>query len=156
MLDQLQSEQGARFLKKRNRNIILLVEDDIPLHDDFCWMTLGQIKKLIHTDNTVNMDTRTVISGISYGNFQSDVVDFYSLYLLFDTGKGNKFSKGILKSLLDSENSLHSLDDILSWLTQLKCSYELVTKSIPSNAIKSAAGQETIMKFMPITTSTSR
>jgi len=134
LLDQLQSEQGARFLKKRNRNIILLVEDDIPLHDDFRWMTLGQIKKLIHTDNTVNMDTRTVISGISYGNFQSDVVDFYNS-ISFDTGKDNKFSKGLLKSLLDCENSLHSLDNILSWLTQLKCSYELLTESIPLNKV---------------------
>jgi len=134
LLDQLQSEQGARFLKKRNRNIILLVEDDIPLHDDFRWMTLGQIKKLIHTDNMVNMDTRTVISGISYGNFQSDVVDFYNS-ISFDTGKDNKFNKGLLKSLLDCENSLRSLDDILSWLTQLKCSYELMAESIPLNKV---------------------
>jgi len=130
LLDQLQSEQGARFLKKRNRNIILHVEDEIPVHDDFCWMTLGQIKKLIHTDNTVNMDTRTVISGISYGNFQSDVADFYNS-VSPDTGKENTFSKGLLKSLIDCENSLYSFDDILSWLTQLKCEYELVTDHVP-------------------------
>ena len=66
MLDQLQSEQGARFLKKRNRNIILKLEKEIEVHEDFIWLTLAQIKTLIQQDNLVNMDTRTVISGISF------------------------------------------------------------------------------------------
>ena len=43
LLDQLQSEQGARFLKKRNRNIIIEVNSDINVKEDFCWLTLGQI-----------------------------------------------------------------------------------------------------------------
>ena len=29
LLDQLQSEQGGRFLKKRNRNIIITVDEEI-------------------------------------------------------------------------------------------------------------------------------
>lgn len=37
LLDQLQSEQGARFLKKRNRNIIIKVDEDIPVYDNFIW-----------------------------------------------------------------------------------------------------------------------
>ena len=57
ILDQLQSEQGARFLRKRNRNIIIKVESDVELHEDFRWMTLGQIKELMRYDNMVNMDT---------------------------------------------------------------------------------------------------
>src|SRR3990167_8887293 len=68
LLDQLQSEQCARFLKKRNRNIIIEVTSDIEVKEDFCWLTLGQIKQLLTFDNVVNMDTRTVISGIPYGN----------------------------------------------------------------------------------------
>ena len=59
LLDQLQSEQGARFLQKRNRNIIIQVFDNIEVKDNFIWLTLGQIKKLITKDNLVNMDTRT-------------------------------------------------------------------------------------------------
>ena len=68
LLDQLQSEQGARFLRKRNRNIIveLLDNEKIEPHDDFRWLTIGQIKELIKLDNIVNMDTRTVLSGINY------------------------------------------------------------------------------------------
>ncbi len=62
--DQIQSEQSARFYRKRNRNIILLVNKDIELYPNFRWMTLGQIKQLMKIRNLVNMDTRTVISGI--------------------------------------------------------------------------------------------
>ena len=66
--DRVQSEQGSRFLKKRNRNIILLLDEDavndLEIYPNFKWMTLGQIKELMKEDNLVNMDTRTVLSGV--------------------------------------------------------------------------------------------
>ncbi|WP_195515300.1 NDP-hexose 2,3-dehydratase family protein [Paraclostridium bifermentans] len=62
--DQIQSEQSSRFYKKRNRNIIIIIDDEIEIYSNFRWMTLGQIKSLMEIDNLVNMDTRTVISGI--------------------------------------------------------------------------------------------
>lgn len=64
VLDQLQSEQGARFLRKRNRNIIIKVDGQIEAGEDFRWLTLGQIKRLMRCDNTVNMDARTVLSAL--------------------------------------------------------------------------------------------
>ena len=67
--DQIQSEQGSRFYQKRNRNIIILIDYDIAIPDNYKWMTLGQIKKLIEIDNLVNMDTRTVLSGIPFAVF---------------------------------------------------------------------------------------
>ncbi len=114
LLDQLQSEQGARFLKKRNRNIIIKVDDDIEVYDNYIWLTLGQIKKLCMFDNIVNMDTRTVISGIPFP----------------DTGylDGND-SIGI--SFLDESNSKNTTTDIISWMTALKCKYELSVSQIP-------------------------
>lgn len=66
IVDQIQSEQSSRFLGKRNRNIIIVVNDDIDVLDSHKWMTLGQIKQLMHYDNLVNMDTRTVISCIPF------------------------------------------------------------------------------------------
>lgn len=67
ILDQLQSEQSSRFLKKRNRNMLIRVEEEIPLLPSHRWMTLGQIKELAcNHDNLVNMDTRTVLSGIPF------------------------------------------------------------------------------------------
>ena len=44
---------------------------DIEVKEDFCWLTLGQIKQLLTFDNVINMDTRTVISGIPYGDLNT-------------------------------------------------------------------------------------
>lgn len=66
VVDQIQSEQSSRFLGKRNRNIIIMVNEDIEVLPSHRWMTLGTIKRLMKTDNLVNMDTRTVLSCIPW------------------------------------------------------------------------------------------
>jgi len=67
LADALQSEHGAWFYRKVNRNMIVEVTEDVPVGDDFCWLTLGQIGRLLRADNVVNMDTRTVLSGAPMG-----------------------------------------------------------------------------------------
>ena len=62
--DQIQSEQASRFYKKRNRNMIIMINEEFEVYPNFRWMTLGQIKQLMRIDNLVNMDTRTVLSGL--------------------------------------------------------------------------------------------
>lgn len=62
--DQIQSEQATRFYKKRNRNMIMIVDEEFEIYPNYKWMTLGQIKKMMAVDNLVNMDTRTVLSGL--------------------------------------------------------------------------------------------
>jgi oxidase EvaA len=128
LLDQLQSEQGARFVKKRNRNIIIKTNEDIPVYEDFIWLTLGQIKKLISMDNLINMDTRTVISGIPFGSFESHTVNFFNT--IGNKGK-SEFEKGMLLSALSDNQSINSFDDIIGWFTELKCKYELQINQIP-------------------------
>ncbi|REE99043.1 oxidase EvaA [Thermomonospora umbrina] len=61
--DVLQQEQGSWFLHKRNRNIIVEVDEEVPVLPGFCWLTGEQIGELILIDNLVNMDTRTVLAG---------------------------------------------------------------------------------------------
>lgn len=60
----LQSEEGARFWKKNNLNVILEAEEhelnEIP--SEFCWMTLYQLKELLLKDNIVNVCARSVLS----------------------------------------------------------------------------------------------
>lgn len=136
LLDQLQSEQGARFLRKRNRNIIIKINSEIELTSDFCWLTLGQLKKLMLIDNIVNMDTRTVISGISYGSFNSNIVDFYKVLLQNKNFSINSFELSMLDSLLNSENAKYSISDIISWLTNLKAFAELNVTPIPLNTVE--------------------
>ncbi|MBQ5453604.1 MAG: NDP-hexose 2,3-dehydratase family protein, partial [Bacteroidales bacterium] len=116
ILDQLQSEQGARFLRKRNRNIIIKVDEDVPLLPDFRWMTLGQIKELIHEDNMVNMDTRTVLSGLKISDY---VTPLDGLNGMSELGRG----------LILSSSTNHNYTAIrghLSWLTSLKSKYDLI------------------------------
>lgn len=62
IVDQIQSEQSARFWGKRNRNIIIEIEEEIEVLTNYRWMTLPQIKELMKINNLVNMDTRTVLS----------------------------------------------------------------------------------------------
>ncbi len=132
LLDQLQSEQGARFLKKRNRNIIVEVEpnEKLDIPSNFQWMTLGQIKDLIKYDNLINMDTRTVISGISFGSYSSQTIEFFST--LNEQQGLNKF---LLNSILNNEFHLNDYDRIFSWITNLKSKYELNVKSKNLNQI---------------------
>lgn len=66
VVDQIQSEQSSRFYKKRNRNMIIYIEDEVEELPSHHWMTLGQIKQLMRYDNLVNMDTRTVLSCIPF------------------------------------------------------------------------------------------
>ena len=126
LLDQLQSEQGARFLKKRNRNIIIKINDDIPVKPNFIWLTLAQIKQLMQYDDLINMDSRTVISGIPFGNYDEDVVEFFN-YLQRSTV--NTFAKEFFKSALTFAKAHHSTDDLISRITHFKSVYDLyVTK----------------------------
>ena len=67
VVDQIQSEQSSRFLKKRNRNLIIDIgNEEIEVLDSHKWMTIGQVKRLMAIDNLVNMDTRTVLSCIPF------------------------------------------------------------------------------------------
>lgn len=123
LVDQLQSEQGARFLHKRNRNIIVEVDEneEIEVKEGFIWLSLKQVKELMSYPNVLNMDTRTVISCITYGNYSEHSLKLMSLLL-----ENNKeISDDYLYSVLSSENHLHELQDIIQWITSLKFKYEL-------------------------------
>lgn len=128
LIDQLQSEQGARFLRKRNRNMIIKVEDDIEVLENFLWLTLGQIKELMRHDNVVNMDTRTVISGIPLGDFSEDSVNAISAFSNLNL---TPFTEGLLNSSAYDAKSINSLNDIILFITEHKCNYELEVNKIP-------------------------
>lgn len=134
IIDQLQSEQGARFYKKRNRNIILEVEAGISESNNFIWVTLGQIKELLKIDNLINMDTRTVISSINFSQFsENQLLEFFGDKVsALDESRENP----LLASFSANEDSVHSMSEIHSWLTELKSQYELDSKLINLNQIQ--------------------
>jgi oxidase EvaA len=61
VFDQLQTEQGGRFYRKRNRNMLVETKENVDVHDDYRWMNLNEIGALLHIDNFVNMDSRSVL-----------------------------------------------------------------------------------------------
>lgn len=134
LLDQLQSEQGGRFLMKRNRNIIIHVEEDLPIYDNFIWLTLGHIKELMRFDNLVNMDTRTVISGIHYGEFDDEIVE--SLQYLITRESTITADNGFFKSAITSKNTVNNVTDIFHFLTDIKSKYDLFVDKISLNEVK--------------------
>jgi len=118
IVDQLHSEQGSRFLKKRNRNTIIYVEDEIKLNDNFLWLTLGQLNKLIQLNNVVNMDSRTVLSCIQYFN-ESQINEAPILSL-----KNKIFLNSYIEGFC-----MNSIEDILMFVTSQKFKKSLqVTK----------------------------
>lgn len=132
IIDQLQSEQGARFLHKRNRNIIVEIEakTDIEVYKNFTWLTLGQIKELLDYPNVVNMDTRTVISGVQYGSYTESNLRLLSAFNLLNTETG-KYSDSFLYSILSRNNHFNEKQQIIQWLTALKFKYEISVSRIP-------------------------
>ncbi|NTU74002.1 NDP-hexose 2,3-dehydratase [Candidatus Roizmanbacteria bacterium] len=135
LLDQLQSEQGARFLRKRNRNMIVEVEGEVSLHDNFIWMTLGQLKQMLHYDNIVNMDTRTVISGIPFGDYPAQLLELYGAFESI-ASSSSEYERNLLRSSLDRDTHLHETEQIISWITRQKALYELDVSRIPLKDVR--------------------
>ncbi|MGO4424488.1 NDP-hexose 2,3-dehydratase family protein, partial [Streptomyces sp. MCAF7] len=109
LADALQSEHGSWFYRKSNRNMIVEALDDVPLYDDFCWLTLGQINELLHQDLVINMDARTVLSCMpEYGQ---------------QLGTEHGPSAG--------ERALHTDAELRSWFTGERSRRELRVERVP-------------------------
>lgn len=125
VLDQLQSEQGARFFRKRNRNMIVRLRDDavVPVLDNFMWLTLGQIRQLLRRDNIVNMNTRSVLASVQPGS-ASEADRWASIHPSTRSASWGPFEDELLQSLLPG-NTHASDDDLISWFTDLKTQSDL-------------------------------
>jgi oxidase EvaA len=121
LVDSLQSEQGSWFLRKLNRNIVAEAVDDLPLADNFCWLTVGQIHRLLRRPNVVNMDARTVFS---------------CLPLSAPTDEGDDF-RAVLRRSITGPAAYHGLADVTSWLTDVRFRRELVQEVVPLDAVSS-------------------
>jgi len=108
LADVLQSEQGAWFYQKQNRNIIVEVTGDIELLDGFCWLTLGQLHRLLSVDDLVNMDSRTVLSCLPFSGIE--------LWAALAPG-ADRFQSGLITSISGAGGALHATGQIRSWIT---------------------------------------
>lgn len=128
LVDQLQSEQGAFFLRKRNRNMIVHIEDDVALHDDFRWATLGQLNTLLRKDNLVNMDSRTVLSCIPFVETRYKLPEPSAKH---DDISQRGFRRALLDSLFGRGRTMHDTAELISWFTELKTQCEIAVCAHP-------------------------
>lgn len=120
LADVLQSEHGAWFLRKCNRNMIVEVVDDVPLEPDFCWLTFGQISELLHRDNLVNMDARTVLACAPViGDRPAD------------GAVGTAMAVALARSREPGAGALHSDAQLLSWLTAERSRQDVTVRTLP-------------------------
>lgn len=141
LIDQLQTEQGGRFLQKRNRNIVIRVKEEIEVLPDFCWLTLGEIKKLLEIDNFVNMDARSVISTIPLID-DALIAELHT----YDWEEGenivingidlNSLNRDLITSVCCEKGRSKTTDQIISWYTNLKVNYELKVETISLSQLK--------------------
>lgn len=63
-----QSEEGGRFFKEQNLNIIVEVGDEFPIEvqDNYCWMTLNQMLNFVSYNNYLNIAARSLLSAVSF------------------------------------------------------------------------------------------
>jgi oxidase EvaA len=123
VVDVLQSEQGAWFYHKRNRNVVIELDSDVDAGEDFCWLTLGQLNRLLLVDNLVNMDARTVLSCLP------------AWYRNSTSSASGEFGWAIGASSDRSVGSLHPTPEVLSWITRMHTEHELVTGRVPLRGI---------------------
>lgn len=67
LVDSLQSEQGAWFWRKHNRNMVVEPVGEVAEHPDFRWIALRTVRRLLRVDHLVNMDTRSVLGCLPPG-----------------------------------------------------------------------------------------
>ncbi len=118
LVDGLQSEQGSWFLSKRNRNMVVEVTGDVEPRSDFCWLTLGQIKRLLRRDNVINMNTRSILALLSYTAPEDGI-------------EGDDYRGSVLRSLSGVHAPHAPLQDAVTRLTEAKARNEVIRKRIP-------------------------
>ncbi|GHH39501.1 NDP-hexose 2,3-dehydratase family protein [Lentzea cavernae] len=122
--DVRQSEQGAWFYQKRNRNMIVSVSEDVELLDGFCWLTLGQVHRLLLLDDLINMDARTVLSCLPFTGAGEL------------SGAGDGFRDVVARSCGPAVPGVHSEDEILRWITDVRTRTEVRTRLIPLHEVR--------------------
>lgn len=130
IVDQIQSEQSSRFYKKRNRNIIIYLEDEeLEILESHMWMTLGQIKELMKIDNLVNMDTRTVLSCIPFKRSNCKQMEIEEMEKYF-------YDKALFKSIFESESE-EVLHKLFSRINDCKMYRKESSRLVPLKSMKS-------------------
>lgn len=126
LVNQLQSEQGTRFFRKRNRNMIVRVpsDDRLELRDNYHWVTLHQLGQLSDIDNVVNMDSRSVLSAIRFVSFGEPG--------WVPEAQGTTFSTAVFESSIAPDSAAnHEFESVVAWFADMRARYRLSASLVP-------------------------
>jgi oxidase EvaA len=125
LADVRQSEHGAWFYHKRNRNMLVEVTDEVEVLDGFRWLTGEELGRLFAVDNLINMDTRTVLACLPMtgtGPQDAPIVP-------------TPFAAAVAGSMAGVGGSRHTLDEVLRWLTDVRSRREVLVRPIALGAV---------------------
>lgn len=114
LYDQYQSEQGWRYYKKRNRNMILYTDNPPEQGENHLWMTMGQINHFLEQPLLVNSCARSVLAMLPI---------FYSYPNEFETHEhivDKKFESNFLdkKDMAADSTKIINLSTVKDWSYQ--------------------------------------
>ncbi|MFD4375001.1 NDP-hexose 2,3-dehydratase family protein [Streptomyces sp. NPDC058486] len=122
LADVRQSEQGSWFYRKRNRNMVVELPEPVEARDGFRWLTIGQIHELLGREDTVNMDARTVLSCLPFTGPEADD----------DSDPDpDPFRRALRRSGDPAGDSLHTMEELLGWITDRRAGHDLAVRRIP-------------------------
>ncbi|MCP2167725.1 NDP-hexose 2,3-dehydratase family protein [Goodfellowiella coeruleoviolacea] len=126
LVDVRHSEQGAWFYRKRNRNVVVEVDEDLPVLDGFRWFTLGEVHQMLARDNAVNMDARTVLACLPFAG------EGIAAALAGDGGgRGDGFRAALARSCEPGAGSAHTTGELLRWISEIRTRVDLRTAPRP-------------------------
>lgn len=125
LADVRQSEQGAWFLRKRNRNMIVSTMDEIPSRDGFRWLSVGHVLWLLRQPDLVNMDSRTVLSVLPFA---------------VDAGRrgsaaADPFTSALVSSCDATAWTRHADREIQSWISEGRSKNDATVEPVPMDAL---------------------
>ena len=89
------------------------MDEDIEYPENYKWFSLDEIKTMIRKNNFINMDTRSVIAGINVNN-ERKISGIFTV----------------------QQNSIHSMVEVLSWLTEQKAKYYIQIEKLSLAKLK--------------------
>ena len=130
IFNQLRSEQGSRYYRKRNQNIMILLDDNhsVPEDKNFFWLTLGQLQELHKVPNLVHLDCRSIIGGMPFE-------------IPAETIRLSKISTGNMPAIASlhchDSDALNTQRELQSWFTKEKMKHNKHTKLVSIDKAKS-------------------
>ncbi|GAB3888218.1 hypothetical protein GCM10029964_055510 [Kibdelosporangium lantanae] len=124
IVDVLQSEQGSWFLRKRNRNMVVETTDEVEPRENFCWVTLGQLRAALATPHMVNMDARSVLACLPLPTVEWPDHDGLTR---------GRYAADLRRSMWTTDTGCcrHTGSEIVSWLNDVRTGTTVGIEPVP-------------------------